>query len=192
LKEAPRLAIFGGTFDPIHSAHLTVAWEAATRFELNKVLFIPAANPPHKSGTGTPYEDRLEMVRLACSGEPLFEPSDMERGTEKSYSIDTIERVRRLLSPGARLFFLIGSDAFADLATWHRADDVIRSVEFIVVTRPGHDYATPAGACIHRLDTLALPVSSSEIREKLAQGLDVPELPPAVFDYIRGHHLYAS
>jgi nicotinate-nucleotide adenylyltransferase len=192
LKEAARLAIFGGTFDPIHCAHLTVAREAAARFALDKVLFVPAANPPHKTGTGTPYEDRLEMVRLACVGEALFEPSDMERGTEKSYSIDTIQRVRRHLSPGDRLFFLIGADAFADLASWHRADEVVRSVEFIVVTRPGHHYATPAGACVHRLDTLALPVSSSEIREKLAQHIDVRELPPPVLEYIRRHHLYTS
>lgn len=185
-----RLALFGGTFDPIHCAHLTVAREAAARFALDRVLFVPAANPPHKSATESSYEDRLEMVRLACAGEPLFEPSDMERGTGKSYSIDTIQRARAKLSPGDRLFFLIGADAFADLATWHRAAAVIRSVEFIVVTRPGHPYQSPPGARIHRLDTLALPVSSSEIRERLARGMDVPELPPPVLDYIRRRRLY--
>ncbi len=185
-----RLALFGGTFDPIHCAHLTVAREAAVLFSLDRVLFVPAANPPHKAGTGTPYEDRLAMVRLACAEEDRFEPSDLERGPRKSYSIDTIERVKAGLAPADVLFFVIGADAFAEIGTWHRTADVIQAVEFIVVTRPGHEYATPAGARVHRLDTLALPVSSSEIREKLAKGLPVPELPASVQEYIRSRGLY--
>jgi nicotinate-nucleotide adenylyltransferase len=185
-----KLAIFGGTFDPIHSAHLTVAREAVRRFGLDRVLFVPAAHPPHKPDAGTRYEDRLRMVQLACEGEPLFEASDIESGSGKSYSIDTIERLRSSLPAGDQLYFIIGTDAFAEILTWHRAADVIRLVDFIVVTRPGHDYAIPPGARVLRLDTLVLTVSSSGIRSKLAAGAHPAELPDKVFEYIRANGLY--
>lgn len=184
-------AIFGGTFDPIHSAHLIVAREAAHQFALSQVLFIPAANPPHKA-TGASYEDRYRMVELACEDDPLFVPSRLEAGDEKSYSILTIGKVRQHLDPLEELYFVIGADAFAEIPTWHRWQEVVESVDFIVVTRPGHFYATPPGARVHRLDTLALPVSSSDIRQKLAAGEPVPELPPKVLAYIRIHGLYRA
>lgn len=130
------------------------------------------------------------MVELAVAGEPGFEASDLEAGEHKSYSILTIERVRRTLASDARLFFLIGSDAFAEIGTWYRSTDVIRAVEFIVVTRPGHDYTTPPGARVERLETVALPVSSSEIRRQLAAGEAPPEIAPPVLEYIRRHGLY--
>jgi nicotinate-nucleotide adenylyltransferase len=181
-----RTAIFGGTFDPIHGAHLVVAREAAEEFALDRVLFIPAANPPHKD-TGVSYEQRYKMVELACAGEPRFVPSRLEEGREKSYSIHTIERVKAM---GGDLFFVIGADAFAEMQTWHRWEDVVRSVDFIVVARPGHAFTSPPGARVHRLETVALPVSSSEIRNALARGETPPELPPAVADYIRANGLY--
>src|SRR5215468_10126169 len=106
-----KTAIFGGTFDPIHSAHLIVAREAADKFALDRVLFIPAGNPPHK-GAAAPYEDRYRMVELACAEDPRFVASRLEEGREKSYSIHTIERVRSLGSPGDNVFFVIGADAF--------------------------------------------------------------------------------
>src|SRR5580692_8339546 len=104
-----RIAIFGGTFDPIHSAHLVVAREAAETFSLDRVLFIPAANPPLKEA-GASYEDRYQMVELACAGEPRFKASRLEepRGSAKSYSIDTIERVK---TENGEVFFVIGADA---------------------------------------------------------------------------------
>src|SRR5580658_2521315 len=154
-----RTAIFGGTFDPIHRAHVLVAREAADTFALDRVLFIPAANPPHKE-TGASYEDRYKMVELACAGERRFEPSRLEEGREKSYSIHTIERVKAL---GGDVFFVIGADAFAEITNWYRWQDVIAAVDFIVVARPGHQYTSPAGARVHRLETVALPVSSSEV-----------------------------
>ena len=181
-----RVAIFGGTFDPIHSAHLIVAHEAAEAFELDRILFIPAGNPPHKAA-GAPYEDRYHMVELACAADPRFQPSRIEEGSQKSYSIDTIER---LTAPGQELFFIIGADAFAEIQTWHRWQDVVRSVEFIVVTRPGHTCQSPDGAKVHRLDTVALPVSSSDIRQQLAQGRTPLALPAPVAEYIHRHHLY--
>ncbi len=181
-----RIAIFGGTFDPIHSAHLVVAREAADTFFLDRVLFIPAANPPHKE-TGAPYEDRYKMVELACAVDFRFLPSRLEEGLEKSYSIHTIEKIK---APNRTVFFIIGADAFAEIRTWYRWEDVIASVEFIVVTRPGHEYETPAGARVRRLDTVALPVSSSEIRQELSKGETTPDLPAKVAEYIRAHGLY--
>jgi nicotinate-nucleotide adenylyltransferase len=188
-----RTAIFGGTFDPIHCAHLTVAREAAQEFSLDRMLFIPAGNPPHKpDATHASFEDRYRMVELACQGEPRFIPSRLEAGREKSYSIRTIQRVRAELAPGDALFFVIGADAFAEIGSWYHWRDVIAAVEFIVVTRPGHEYTTPDGARVHRLDTLALPVSSSEIRQQLAAGKAPSELAPDVVSYIREHALYGA
>lgn len=185
-----RVGVFGGTFDPIHTAHLTVAREALTRFGLDEVLFIPNAVPPHKSGvTATPFRDRYRMVELACAQEPGFVASRIEEGTERSYSINTIERLRAE-RPTDELLFLIGADAFAEIQTWFRWKDVIAAVEFIVVTRPGHDYTVPDGARVLRLDTLALPVSSSEIRDGLARGEEPATVPPSVMEYIWAHGLY--
>ena len=135
-----RRAIFGGTFDPIHRAHLVVAREAADAFSLDQVLFIPAANPPHKEA-GTPYEHRYKMVELACRGDSRFSPSRLEEDSRKSYSIYTIERVKAM---GGDVFFVIGADAFAEIQTWFRWQDVVREVEFIVVTRPGHTVLEPS------------------------------------------------
>lgn len=185
-----KLAIFGGTFDPIHSAHLIVAREAAEHFALDRVLFIPAGNPPHKHGTATSFDHRHRMVELACYCDPRFIPSRMEEGRQKSYSFDTIQRVRQTLAGGDQLYFLIGADAFAEIESWHRWREVLEAVEFIVVTRPGHSYDVPNGARVHRLETLALPVSSSDIRAKLAAGKRVPELPAKVAAYIRQNGLY--
>jgi len=183
-----RLALFGGTFDPIHSAHLTVAREAADQFHLDQVWFVPAAHPPHKSDqTGASYEDRCKMVELACHGDPRLVMSRLESRSGKSFSIDTMERVR---ASGENPYFIIGADAFAEITSWHRWQDLVRLTDFIVVTRPGHHYASPPGARVHRLDTLALPDSSSEIRRRLAAGNIPPELPPEVAQYIVERGLY--
>lgn len=186
-----RLALFGGTFDPIHNGHLAMAREAMRRCGLARLLFIPANRPPHKaSGTHATYADRFRMVELACAGEEGFEASRLEEGTERSYSIDTIEKVRATLRREDQLDFLIGADAFAELETWRRWKDVVRLTDFIVVSRPGGEYAIPAGARVHRIDDLELPASSSGIRRELAAGqLDV-DLPSAVLEYIETHHLY--
>lgn len=188
-----KVAIFGGTFDPIHCAHLTVAREAREKFQLDQILFVPASHPPHKlAGPVASFQDRFRMVELACQGEPAFVPSRLEEGEQKSYSIHTVLKVRSQLDPSDRLFFLIGADAFAEIRTWYRWEELIRLVEFIVAARPGHQYQVPGGAVVHHLDTLALPISSSEIRRKLAAGLPVAEVPPAVLEYIYERGLYGA
>ena len=188
-----RLAIFGGTFDPIHNAHLAIAGGAADALALDRVLFVPAARPPHKAGvTCAGYADRVRMAELACEGDRRFEVSRLEQDTVRSYSIDTIEKVRALLAPGDELFFIIGADAFAEIRTWLRWRDVARAVTFIVVSRPGHDYQVPPGAAAVRLDTLELPISSSDIRRALASGERPNAIPAGVLVHILQHGLYGT
>jgi len=186
-----RLAIFGGTFDPVHYAHLAIAREALTHFRLDRVLFVPAAAPPHKGGlTEAGFADRVRMVELACADVPQFAVSRLEEGTCRSYSIDTIERVRASLGPADELYFLIGADAFAEIQTWHRWRDVVRLVAFLVVSRPGYTFTTPNGAEAERLDSSQLQVSSSALRRRLRAGERPQEVPGAVLEYIERHSLY--
>jgi nicotinate-nucleotide adenylyltransferase len=190
---ALKVAIFGGTFDPIHLAHLIAAREAADQFQLERVLFVTSGNPPHKlAGATTPYEHRHRMVELASKADPRFEASRLEEGGRKSYSYETIRRVRSTLPAGDELYFIIGADAFAEIGSWYKSEEVLRMVDFIVVARPGYQYPVPPGARVHRLETLALPVSSSEIRRKLEAGEAPAELPPPVLDYVASHGLYRS
>ena len=187
------ICLFGGTFDPIHNAHLQIADEAQKHFALDQVLFVPAANPPHKDGTHlTPFEDRFQMVQLACEPYPKFFASRLEEGKKRSYTIDTLERFRPQLKPGDELFFLIGADAFDELKTWKRWQDVLKLTRFIVVSRPGRTYEIPDGASVLRLDDLQLPVASTAIRARLQAGQPTPELPVAVRQFIDTHGLYKS
>lgn len=188
-----RIALYGGTFDPIHNAHLAVAREAAARFHLDRVLFIPAAHPPHKAtGARASYQDRVRMAELATSGDPRFCVSRLEENTVRSYSIDTIEKVRATLEPGDELFFIIGADAFAEISTWRRWREVAAAVCFLVVSRPNAVYNPPAEVRFERLDTLNLPISSSEVRAELAAGRRPAELPAPVLRHIEEHGLYSS
>ena len=188
-----RIAIFGGTFDPIHEAHLAIARVAADRFRLDRVLIIPAGRPPHKDGaTHAPYEARVRMAELACAGEPRFEVSRLEEGDPPSYSIDTIERLSAGIAGSDELFFIIGADAFAEIRTWRRWPDVVHDVTFIVISRPGHTYEIPPGARVERLDTLKLRASSSSVRAALAAGGEPALVPKAVLDYILQHGLYGA
>jgi nicotinate-nucleotide adenylyltransferase len=186
-------AIFGGTFDPIHQAHLAIARAAADRFHLHRVLFVVAAHPPHKHGvTHAPYEDRVRMVELAVAADPRFEVSRLEENTTRSYSIDTIEKLRATLTPEDELYFLIGADAFAEIRTWHRWRNVANSVHFLVVSRPGHQYEIPPEAHADAIDRIDLPISSSEIRRALAAGETPVGLPAEVLEYAKAHKLYAT
>ena len=195
-----RIALFGGTFDPVHNGHLEMARAAADQLNLDRVLFIPAGRPPHKDDSRqAPYQDRFRMVELACAADPRFEASRLEDptvvGVGKTYSYDTIQRVLATLADEDRLFFLLGEDAFHELGIWHRLDDVLRLVKFIVVTRPETDTRASAlpGARAHWVRSVSNPLSASDIRARLAAGeiLD-EELPPGVGRYIREHGLYDS
>jgi nicotinate-nucleotide adenylyltransferase len=187
--------LFGGTFDPIHNAHLEIARAAADRFDLAGILFVPAANPPHKpDGATAAYDDRVRMAELACAADARFEVSRIEApvagNSARSYSITTIEKLRAQgIEP---LGFLIGADAFREIQTWRRWRDIVALVEFIVVTRPGANWETPPGATVHELDGIDLPVSSSEVRRLVAEGASGIPVPTAVLSYIREHGLYGS
>jgi nicotinate-nucleotide adenylyltransferase len=190
-----RTVVFGGTFDPVHNAHLAVARTALLRFNPKRILFVPAAKPPHKGGGAhAGFEDRAHMLDLACADEPRFEVSRIERpgsaGGRPSYSILTIEAL--LAMDEGPLDFLIGADAFAEIRSWHRWQDVVRLVEFIVVTRPGASYDAPAGAVVHELAGLELPESSSAIRAQLERGAETVAVPAAVLAWIRNRGLYGT
>ena len=188
-----RICLFGGTFDPIHSAHLRIAGEAARHFQLDRVLFVPAGTPPHKAAAGvTPYQDRFEMVDIACRPYPAFEASRLEEAAGRSYTRDTVRRFRAGLHANDELFFLIGADAFNDIESWHDWHELIQLIEFIVVARPGGEYKVPARATVHRLEGLELPVSSSAIRKRIAAGKPTPELPVEVRAFIDARDLYRS
>ncbi len=193
-------AIFGGTFDPIHNGHLAAARAAADGFRIDRVLFIPAGNPPHKRRLPeADYEDRLGMVELACAEDPRFVASRLEepsKATRPHYSVDTIQHLRRKIGPDERLYFILGADAFAEFPLWYRRQDVAREVEFLVVSRPGSDVSTsqsnePAVRAIFLKD-IAVPISSTELRSLLHSGGETAEwLAPAVARYIRERHLYS-
>jgi nicotinate-nucleotide adenylyltransferase len=192
-REPERICLFGGTFDPIHIAHLRIANEALKTFTLNRILFVPAASPPHKNGDiVTSFEDRFRMVEIACTPYPSFVASRLEASGDPNYTIDTVERFQKDLLPGDQLFFLIGADAFNEIASWHRWDELIALIQFIVVSRPGQDYVVPEGAVVHRLEGLDLNISSSVIRERLASGEAVPEVPVEVREYIVQRGLYGT
>jgi nicotinate-nucleotide adenylyltransferase len=132
------------------------------------------------------------MTEVACGGDPRFEVSRLEEDTSPSYSIDTIEKVRATLGPTDEVFFIIGADAFAEITTWRRWRDVAHSVTFIVVSRPGNSYSAPPEAKLERLDSVDLPVSSSNIREELARSKRPPEIDERVIKYILSRHLYGA
>lgn len=165
------LALFGGTFDPVHRGHLAAACAARSRFGLDAVHFVVAGRPPHKTRAPlSPYPHRCAMVALACAGQPRLSLSLAEAGpgfsgSATSYSIDLVRAHRKRLSRSAHLYFLIGADAFLDIGTWREAEALLDSCDFIVVSRPGF-----------RLETLraALPegmlAAGSAARRPAARG----------------------
>lgn len=137
-----RIGLLGGTFNPIHCGHLHIAEEVLSRLHLDRILFIPSGNPPHKTEEKLPSAaDRLEMTRLALLGHPEFEVCDVEvRRPGKSYSVDTLSELKRRF-PNDRLFFIIGTDAFYDLPTWREPERLLSLCDFIVISRPDSPFA---------------------------------------------------
>jgi nicotinate-nucleotide adenylyltransferase len=192
--EALRLGVYGGTFDPIHNAHLRIAAACRERFHLDLVLLIPNKLPPHKrTRTGAEFAHRLAMARLAVQPHDGLAVSGVEDREGKSYTIQTLELLRTEYRDPVHYFFVIGADAFAEVLTWHRAEEVFRMTDFIVVSRPGFEYAIPPQARVHRLDGISLAENSTAIRAALAQGTpacQLEALPPSVAQYIDRHGLY--
>ena len=211
------IALFGGTFDPIHAGHVQAARAAVRKFRLDRVLFIPTGNPPHKHHDRlTPFPQRYGMVVLACAGDRRLIPSRLEAptpGGKPCYSIDTVRKVRRSLHRSDRLFFLIGVDAFLELPCWKEYRRLLDLVDFIVVSRPGFDAneirkvvpeamtrAVGAGrpdvirlrrSTLHILRGVHMPVASHHIRKAIGSGRSVTGLvPPLVDEYILKEGLY--
>lgn len=134
-----RLGLFGGTFNPIHHGHLAIARQTREALALDRILFIPTGDPPHKTHEDlAPANNRYEMVCLAIEAEPAFALSDLETcRAGKSYSVDTVKLIQQEYGPETQITFLIGLDAFLDFATWREPETLIRLCSFVVISRPG-------------------------------------------------------
>ncbi len=166
-----------------------MARAAAVQCELSKVLVVPAGNPPHRTAAAS-FADRFRMVQIACGADELFEPSEIENCEGKSYTVDTVERLHAEYGPDVAWYFIIGADAFGEIESWRRWRDLVQLVTFAIVGRPGAGYRIPDNVCARRVEGVALPVSASEIRAKLADGHEKLDLPAGVLNYIRERKLY--
>jgi nicotinate-nucleotide adenylyltransferase len=164
-----KLGLFGGSFNPIHNGHLIIARAVCDKLRLDRVLFIPAGDPPHKQdGSLAPAKDRYEMVRLGITGIPIFDLSDIEiRRTGKSYTIDTIRALQQQYGPATELSFIIGLDAFLDFHNWKSPMELLRACRFVIVPRPGQSFLSLENMpllpkldrhALIRLDTGELPL----------------------------------
>jgi nicotinate-nucleotide adenylyltransferase len=148
-----KVALFGGTFDPVHLGHLAVARAAADKFDLGTVYFAPADVPPHKQQRPlTDFQHRFAMLALACADEKRFVPSllDAPKGAP-NYSIDSVRRLKQMLKKSDILYFLIGIDAFKDIAAWYKPEELLAQCEFIVASRPGYSLADVGSALPEKL-----------------------------------------
>jgi len=211
-----KIGILGGTFNPIHLAHLRIAEEVRDRFALDRIIFIPAATPPHKELDGDiAYADRRAMVDLAIAGEPAFSVSDIEeRRGGRSYSVYTLAELHTL-HPADELFFIIGSDSFLEIASWYRAAEIFTLSNIVVVERPQapvtdllaalpvamraefcYDSAEMrlthrSGFSVYYLPGIPLAISSSEIRRLVRAGHSIRYLvPDTVTRYISEKRIY--
>jgi len=222
------IALFGGTFDPIHRGHVNVARAAVNAFALKQVRFIPADIPPHKQKSPiTSFYHRYAMVSLALAGEKDMIPSlveapdpDAKAERKPSYSLETVRRVKKSLGKSDHLYFLIGMDAFKDIAKWYKAEELLAECDFIVAARPGFSLADVAsslppklrpaanvtklfrkeklegplvlsGVTLHLLSETHENVSATQIRAAAEKGAALKRLvPEAVADYIQKERLY--
>ncbi len=200
-----RIALFGGTFDPIHLGHTTVAQAAAQQIDAEKVIFVPAKISPLKGFF--PFardEDRLRMIELALVGNPLFAVSDSElKRPAPSYTLDTVRQFKLECGPETSIHWLIGADGVGDLVHWHKIQELIDECHLTTMRRPGYpqpdfDRFQPFWGARRvaklKQDVIATPlvnISSTEVRRRLAAGDDVSGmLHPNVLQYIRVHNLY--
>lgn len=186
-----RIGILGGTFNPPHLGHLALAKEAARRLVLDKVIFIPALLPPHKTLKDDNPRFRHKMTALACRNNPLFEVSSVELDRNAvSYSVDTLRRLKKIYGTSARFFFIAGSDSLKELKTWKESKNLLKLTYFAVAGRPGFPIRGAKRGMII-IDMPPLNISSSMIRSRVKRSLSVKRLvPETVRKFIRKHRLY--
>jgi len=215
-----KIGIFGGTFNPIHYGHLRAAEEVREKFDLTKVVFIPAKNPPLKARELLKSEHRYKMTELALSGNKFFEISDIEfKRPGKSYSVQTLEEMQRIF-PDTDLCFILGIDAFLEIPTWYQPERLLRLADFIVMSRPSFrfvdllsfPYVDGSRNELEKLDeaeaeswrttlkgkriitALKIPlldISATDIRRRIREGKSVKYLlPESVESYIISNKLY--
>lgn len=212
-----RIGLLGGTFDPVHNGHLAIAACAKEQCRLEAVVFIPAANPPHKEQrTITSLPHRRKMLELACRSFPGYYVTSLEAERPgPSYTVDTLRFLKDYFLSPTELFFIIGSDSFVDLPTWKEPERLLDFANLVAVLRGSHDAADMArilglgfpayhldgteniyrrekgGSAIILLDMAPVPVSATEIRQRVRQGRSIGDaVPTAVADYIRDQGLY--
>lgn len=199
--------MFGGTFDPIHLGHTTVACDAAKRIGADKLIFVPAKRSPLKGFLPRASDDdRFEMISLTIAGEKNFEVSDFElRKPAPSYTLETVEKFQAECGADTSIYWLVGADGLDDLVYWHKIVELIDACNLTTMYRAGFeppDFARFEGVWGRRrveklqrniVQTPLVDISSTEIRNRLAKGLDASKmLHPAVLSYIRERGLYQS
>jgi len=189
--------LIGGTFDPIHVAHLFMAEEALEQCALDRVLFVPAPRPPHKEVSDlSPFADRLAMVRLAVTDNPRLDVTDIEARREgASYTIETVRAIRAELGEGEPVSLIIGGDSLVQFRTWKDPERLLSEVELVVARRPGsHDETVDAAIRDNArfLDMPLLGISSTNIRDRAREGRSIRYLvPETVRSYISEKSLYS-
>lgn len=200
-----RIGLMGGTFDPIHVGHLVTAEEVRGQFDLDRVVFIPSGQPPHKPPDQvTGAEHRYLMTVLATMGNPHFHVSrlDIDR-PGPSYTVDTVAAARQLFGSDVELFFITGADALLEILTWKSPERLLSMCRFVAATRPGYPVERmelQAGELFRRFQSRvqvvavpAMAISSSDIRERVRSGRSIRYLvPEAVAQYIYKYGLYRS
>ena len=189
-----RIGVMGGTFDPIHNGHLVAASEVASAMELDEVLFVPTGKPWQKQEV-SPAEHRYLMSVVATASNPQFKVSrvDVDR-PGFTYTVDTLNELNEQF-PDADVFFISGAHAIAQIIAWKDIDSVWGLAHFVAVSRPGHKLKLPKApkGAISELEVPALSISSTDVRQRVAQGKPIWYLvPDGVVQYISKHHLYGS
>jgi nicotinate-nucleotide adenylyltransferase len=181
-----RIGFFGGSFDPPHLGHLSIARAATSAFSLDQVLFAPTGRQPLKpTGPSASFGDRIAMVKLLCEGQPTFLASTLDAplSSTPNYTVDTLRHLRSNLTPDDAVFIIVGLDAFLDIRRWRAPETLLSLADWVVVTRPGFSLA--------QLDKLTL--TPEQLRALLHSGSACKNfLPPSILKYIRSNHLYGT
>jgi nicotinate-nucleotide adenylyltransferase len=180
----------GGTFDPVHNAHMAMARAALDELKLEKLLFVPTGSPHYRTPAVASSEHRVAMLRKATEGEPRYEIDARELAPGSTgYTVDTLRELRLELGAATPFWLLMGADQYAKLDSWHRPQDVKKLARIAVFARPG----TTLSEKIHLVPMPPMPISASDIRARVARGEDISALvPPAVANYVATHGLYAA